>query len=247
LENNIIAKVDGREITETDLNSLTKNLGQSSAYFQGAGGRKKLIDELIMQELVYSYSVENELEKEDEFITALNNMKKSLLKQYGLRKIFNSITISDDEIKKYYEKNKQKYKNEEMVSASHILVDTEEKANEILEDITDGLKFEEAAMKYSSCPSKQQGGDLGQFGRGQMVQEFDEKVFSMKIGEISEPVKTQFGYHIIKVTDYVPERNSELADVYEDVKKDCFMEKQQQTITDKNIEYRQKYKVEMFD
>jgi peptidyl-prolyl cis-trans isomerase C len=247
MENKIIAAVDGRNITEADLNNLMKNLGQNAAYFQGAEGRKKLVNELVMQELIYSNAIENGMDNDEEFISGLMRMKKSLLQQFGLRKVFNGITVSDDEVKKYFEANRDNYASEEMVRASHILVDTEEKANEILEDITDGLSFEEAARNYSSCPSSQSGGDLGQFGRGQMVMEFDEKVFSMKVGEISGPVKTQFGYHLIKLTDYTPEGNSSLDDIFEEVKKDCFMDKQQKTLADKRTEFENKYKVEMFE
>ncbi|MFA6983950.1 MAG: peptidylprolyl isomerase, partial [Sedimentibacter sp.] len=200
MENKVLAIVDGREIKESDLNILIKNLGQNSAYFQGEAGRKKLIDELVMHELMYSDAVEKNLESEEEFIEVFKDMKRSMLQQYNLRKMFNSITITEDELKDFYEKNKNLYNRQEMVKASHILVDTEEKANEILEDITDGLSFEDAAAKYSSCPSKQSGGELGQFGRGQMVREFEDAVFSMNVGELSAPVKTQFGYHIIKLT-----------------------------------------------
>ena len=201
MENKVLAIVDGREIKESDLNILIKNLGQNSAYFQGEAGRKKLIDELVMHELMYSDAVEKNLESEEEFIEVFKDMKRSMLQQYNLRKMFNSITITEDELKDFYEKNKNLYNRQEMVKASHILVDTEEKANEILEDITDGLSFEDAATKYSSCPSKQSGGELGQFGRGQMVKEFEDASFKAKAGDVVGPVKTQFGYHIIKVTE----------------------------------------------
>ncbi|HBV67503.1 MAG TPA: peptidylprolyl isomerase, partial [Clostridiales bacterium] len=99
--------------------------------------------------------------------------------------------------------------------------------------ITDGMSFEEAAAQYSSCPSKQAGGALGQFGRGQMVKEFEDAVFSMQVGEISEPVKTQFGYHIIKLTDRTDRRNASLEDVYQEAKDGCFMEKQEKTYTER--------------
>ena len=84
-ENKIIAKVDGREIRESDLNSLMKNLGKNSAYFQGPEGRKKLVDELIMHELMYSDALEQNLEDDEEFKIVMRNVKKSLLEQYGLR------------------------------------------------------------------------------------------------------------------------------------------------------------------
>lgn len=247
MDNKLIAIVDGREVRESDYKLLMNNLGQNAAYFQGEEGRKKLVEELIMHELVYSDAIENKLEKDEEFVKALNTMKKSMLQQYGLSKMLNNVTVSDDEIKEYYEKNKKLFKTGEMVRASHILVDTEEKANEILEDLTDGLSFEEAAQQYSSCPSKSAGGDLGQFGRGQMVKEFEDAAFSMKKGEISDPVKTQFGYHIIKLTDHIPARDSELEEVKEDIRKNCVMAKQDKIYIDKKEELKNKYKIEIFE
>ncbi|MDF2949923.1 MAG: PpiC-type peptidyl-prolyl cis-trans isomerase [Sedimentibacter sp.] len=245
MENKILAKVDGREVRESDLNALMKNLGQNAQYFQGADGRKKLVDELVMHELMYSDAVERGLDNDEEFLAVIENMKKSMLQQYSLRKMFNEITVSDEEIKDYYEKHKDTFITEDMVKASHILVDSEEKAYAILEDITDGMSFEEAASQHSSCPSKQAGGALGEFGRGQMVQEFEDVAFSMQKGEISAPIKTQFGYHIIKVTDHTPKRNASLEEVYQDIKDSCFMEKQEKVYADKKAELSNKYGVEV--
>ena len=87
-----------------------------------------------------------------------------------------------------------------MVRASHILISSEREANRILDDIRKGKEFSEMAKRYSSCPSGKSGGDLGFFGKGQMVKEFEDAAFSLKDGELSKPIKTQFGYHIIKVT-----------------------------------------------
>ncbi len=87
------------------------------------------------------------------------------------------------------------------VNASHILVKSEVEANSILFDIRNGKSFEEAAKSKSLCPSGKRGGELGWFGRGQMVKEFEDASFSLKKGELSKPVKTQFGWHIIRVND----------------------------------------------
>ena len=88
----------------------------------------------------------------------------------------------------------------ERVRASHILVSTKEEADKIFSELKSGKDFAELAKKYSKCPSSKNGGDLGFFGKGQMVKEFEDAAFSLKIEEVSNPVKTQFGYHIIKVT-----------------------------------------------
>ncbi|PHQ65821.1 MAG: peptidylprolyl isomerase [Sulfurimonas sp.] len=85
-------------------------------------------------------------------------------------------------------------------TARHILVDSEEKCNELKAEIENGTSFEEVAKANSQCPSSAQGGDLGKFGPGQMVPEFDKVVFSGDVGVLYGPVKTQFGYHLLEVT-----------------------------------------------
>ena len=87
------------------------------------------------------------------------------------------------------------------VRASHILVKTEQEANSILSQVRDGGDFGALAKQHSTCPSKDQGGDLGFFGKGMMVPAFETTAFAMNPGQVSNPVKTQFGYHIIKVTE----------------------------------------------
>tara|TARA_Y100000310_G_C20597204_1_gene771137 strand:- start:109 stop:390 length:282 start_codon:yes stop_codon:yes gene_type:complete len=87
------------------------------------------------------------------------------------------------------------------VNASHILVKTEEEANVAYYDVTHGKSFGEVAKAVSICPSRKKEGNLGWFGKNQMVKEFEQAAFSMQKGEISKPIKTQFGYHIIKIED----------------------------------------------
>jgi peptidyl-prolyl cis-trans isomerase C len=86
------------------------------------------------------------------------------------------------------------------IKASHILVENETHCKQLLEELKNGKSFEELAKQSSKCPSGEKGGDLGSFGKGQMVPQFENAAFKLEIGEISGPVKTQFGYHIIKKT-----------------------------------------------
>ena len=87
-------------------------------------------------------------------------------------------------------------------TARHILVSSEEKCNELKAQIEAGADFADVAKEHSSCPSGQQGGDLGEFGPGMMVKEFDEVVFSADLNKVQGPVKTQFGYHLLEVTSH---------------------------------------------
>lgn len=93
------------------------------------------------------------------------------------------------------------YYNVTSVKASHILVDTKAEADSLKSKIDSGASFETLAAQYSKCPSGRSGGDLGYFGRGDMVKSFEDAAFKLPIGKVSEPVKTQFGWHLIKVYD----------------------------------------------
>jgi peptidyl-prolyl cis-trans isomerase C len=141
-----------------------------------------------------------------------------------------SLTVSDEEAKDFYEKNKRFYQEKEAVHAMHILIKLEKEATKEMEDealkkvkeaqdsLAKGEDFIEVAKRYSEGPSAPKGGDLGFFTRGQMVKPFEDKAFTMKPGETSEPVRTRFGYHIIKVL----ERRDETQKPYEEVKDQIF-------------------------
>lgn len=125
--------------------------------------------------------------------------------------------VGEAEVKTYYEEHPQEFETPETVQASHILISTQptdpnvdpneakaqakEKAETVLKQVREGGDFAALATEHSSCPSSQRGGDLGQFPRGKMVEPFDKAAFALEIGEISDLVETQFGYHIIKLTD----------------------------------------------
>lgn len=130
-----------------------------------------------------------------------------------------SITITDEEIEAYFEENKDDFNEAEQVKASHILVATEEEANDVLAKIQSGDSFEELAKEYSTdTVSATNGGDLGYFTKYEMVEEFSNAAFSLDINEVSEPVKTTYGYHIIKVTDKKDAKIATLEDSKDEVK-----------------------------
>ena len=245
MENKVIAVVDGREVTESHLVSLVQSLGQNAARFAGEGGRKQLVEELITQELFYSDAIANGLDKDAEFLAAAENMYNTLLKQYALSKLLGTVTVSDEEAESYFNDHKDTFKSGPSARASHILVDSKEQAEAILEEINGGLSFEEAASKYSSCPSRERGGDLGEFGKGQMVPEFENAVFNMKAGEVSAPIQTQFGYHIIKVASVNEGEDAKFEDVKDRVKQLVMSMKHNEVYTAQQAELKAKYTVEV--
>jgi foldase protein PrsA len=112
------------------------------------------------------------------------------------------ISITDEEMKTYFEENKDSFDEKEQVKASHILVEDEATAKKVKEELDTGKDFAELAKEYSTDTSNAaDGGDLGYFTKGEMAEEFEKAAFEMEVNTVSNPVKTDFGYHIIKVTD----------------------------------------------
>lgn len=246
MQNNVLAIVNNIEITENDFENAVKRFPlDRQQYFNTAEGKTQLLSELISFELFYNYGKEIELEKDKDYLTKLEMVKKELLIQETLSKVMENIKISDKEAEDYYNNNKNMYKNPETVTAKHILVDSIEKATQVSKELNEGLPFEDAAQKYSSCPSKSQGGNLGEFTRGQMVPEFETVAFELSINTLSKPVKTQFGYHIIKVEKKEKDSIKSFSEVKNNIKAELLQEKRAIEYSECINNLKDKYPVEI--
>lgn len=245
MENKVLAVVAGNEITNGDLDVIiNKYPEERRAFLQNEQGRKQLLEQTIAFELFGKLGAEIGLDKTEEYQETVNAIAKEVLTQMAISKLLADVTVTDEEAKKYYEENKANFGEAATVSAKHILVETEEEAKKIAEEIANGtLNFGEAAMKYSSCPSKEQGGSLGVFGKGMMVPEFEEAAFNLDVDVVSEPVQTQFGYHLI-VTEAKNEPTSkEFEEVKDTVVGQLIGEAQQRKYLDAVKELEGKYGV----
>ena len=197
----ILAKVGTLTVTEQEVNDFLMELGARGQGYNTPDGRRAILEQIISSKLLLIDARHNLLETEPEFKAELAKLRENLLINYAGNKVLSSVKVTGEDVKKYYEDNLDKFQQGATVNADHILVDTEDKALEILAKIEGGeMTFGDAAKQFSSCPSGQRGGNLGDFGRGQMVPEFDTAVFELEVGEITKtPVKTQFGYHLIKL------------------------------------------------
>ena len=202
MENKILATVGGQPITSADVDEFLLSLGQRAQSYNNPEGRAMILKQLIDSKLLLLDAKRNLYEGEAEFRAQLAKLKDNLLTTYAAEKaVAAAAKVKDEDIVKFYHENPEKFAVGESVNASHILVETEEAATAIYEKIASGeISFEDAAKENSTCPSRENGGSLGDFTRGQMVPEFDSAVFAMEVGEITKtPVKTQFGYHLIKL------------------------------------------------
>lgn len=246
MENKVLATVNGSEITEKDMQrSLIRFPQETQEYYKSEEGKKQFLDQMINFELIYNHALDSNMKNDPEYIEQLQLIEKELLIQIGVKNIMADVDITEEEIQKYYEDNSQMFKSAETVSAKHILVDTLEQMEEIKAEIANGITFEEAAQKYSKCPSAGQGGSLGSFTRGRMVPEFEKAAFELKVGEISEPVKTQFGYHLIQVDERNSEGLKSLEESRHMIVKNLLQQKQNEKYIKSITELRTKYDVEV--
>lgn len=212
----IVATVNGTQITTDEVNQVlmegTQGRFNTLPKEKQDELRKRIIEGMIAQELVYADAKKSGVlkskEYEEELKDVMQRVEKQLASKVWEKQQYDKIVVTDAEIRKYYDSHTNEFVEKEKVHARHILVKTEAEANKIIEGLKgkqgEALKtaFIEDAKKFSTGPSGPKGGDLGSFPRGQMVPEFNDKVFSMEVGTITTtPVKTQFGYHIIYLED----------------------------------------------
>lgn len=216
--NKVLAVVEGAEITENDLIATIARFPKERQEFLATEeGKKQLLDQMVISLLIHKYAIESKLDQNEEFVVELENTKRELLTRYAMSKVMDQAKVTVEEAEAFYKDNMSKFLQEESINARHILNGDLEKAKEAYEKVKEGMDFAEVATEYSVCPSKAKGGELGYFTKGRMVPEFEEAAFSLAVGEISEPVKTKFGYHVIQVIDRKPAALKSFEEVKDDI------------------------------
>ncbi|UCF29957.1 MAG: peptidylprolyl isomerase [bacterium] len=193
-----------------------------------------------------------------------DSLKASMKKQMSIQLLLEETivaktSIEEGEAREYFNQNPERFTEEEQVKASHILINAPSEADQEEKDkalarateITDlaraeGADFAALAMEHSEGPSGPSGGDLGYFGRGRMVKPFEDAAFAMKTGEISDPVLTRFGYHVIKVTDRKDPRTLPFDEVKEDLMVEMKRDKVNSTVNERIKELSEKAEIEVF-
>ncbi len=210
-----LVTVNGTAITQADVDTALMNATQGRfnqvPAEKQAEFRRQVLEQLIAKELVYTDAKKIGVLKSNDFISEYKKVqervKKELAIQVWQKQELDKVSVTNKELKSYYDNNKEEFNEKGSVHARHILVKTEDEANTIVRGLKSlsgealKSKFIEEAKSKSTGPSGPKGGDLGYFAQGQMVPEFNDKVFNMGVGTISAPVKTQFGYHIIYLED----------------------------------------------
>ena len=236
-----IATVDGYNISTEEVNAVLMEGTQGRFNTLPADKqlelRNRVVDGMIQQELIYKDAVKsgvlNSATYKEERAKVLERIEKQLAAKVWEKEQFEKIKLADGEVKKYYDSHASEFIDKEQVHARHILLKDKDKATAITNTLVmltapDKLKekFIEIAKKESTGPSGPKGGDLGFFPQGQMVPEFNDAVFAMKVGTITPtPVKTQFGYHIIFLEEKKVGKKQSFADVKGFIEQRLKMEK----------------------
>lgn len=197
-QNNVIAKVGDTNITARDLAFAEADLAQQFRQIPEEARRAAALNALIDIKVLAREAEQAGMDNEELFKARMEFLRDRALHTNFFQK--NALeSVTDEEVRARYDKEVSAMTPDEEVRASHILVKTKEEAEAVVRDLDEGKEFAAAAKEHSTGPSGPSGGDLGFFGKGRMVPEFDEAVFAMKDGEYSkDPVQTQFGWHVIK-------------------------------------------------
>jgi len=241
----VLAVAAGHEITEGELNALIRNYPpEQQMYMANPQAREQVLEQLIAFHLFAKQAEEDKIQETEEYKTMIEKMKVELASHMAATKTIEGVKVEEEEEKEFYEANKAQFVKGAQVSAKHILVDNEELANKVAEEIAAGKSFEDAAKEYSTCPSKDRGGDLGFFSKGQMVPEFEKAAFEGELNKVIGPVKTQFGYHLILVEDKKESSEIPFEQVQAQIHQQLIQQKQQAAYEKKVAEMTEKYGVE---
>ena len=221
MSDKVLAKVAGREITEAEFHAYLQGIPrEQQAYAMNPQYRDQYLDQLIALHMFAQLGEDEKLDESEEYTKILESAKRDILAQLAMRDTLKKVQVSEEELKDYYEANQKKFEKGATVSAKHILVEQEEQCKDILAQIER---------------------DLGEFGRGQMVKEFEDAAFDAEIGKVVGPVKTQFGHHLIKVEKKNESSTASFDEVRGQIYQQLMAEKQNDAYTTKVNELKEKY------
>jgi len=219
-----VVEIGKYKITIDEFENELKRYGKSQSFRDKLDtlteeGKKRVLENMIRENLFYIAGEEEGIKLSSEEEEQINRLKRYIIIRKYITEKLKEKPVTEEEMKDYYEKNKKEFVIPEKRKASHIIVSDENKAKELLKKIKEGADFSQIAKENNIDGSKNKRGDLGWISKGYMIKEFEEVAFSLKKGEISDVIKTKFGYHIIKVEDIKPEEEKNFEEVKESIRK----------------------------
>jgi len=232
----ILAIVNDEIITLNDFNQYWDAIPDQ---YKIQLNKEDLLEQIVIQTLLIQETKEIKLSDNPEVAFQIKNATEQILIQYLIEKeVVETTELSDDDIKFYYEENKENYWKEEEVHALNILTETEDQALDALLKLNEGMDFSTLAQEISIATSASKGGDIGFISKGTLTAEIEEQLFILNPGDLSKIIPTEKGFHIFKIIEKNPSRYLELDEVREEIKYQLLPQKQQQAFDQylKNIE-----------
>jgi len=222
----ILSSFNGQTITLGEFNQLWDQIPENNKLQLT---KRNVLDQIISEKLLIQEAKNRGLEQDKDVLEQIKKTTEQILVQSLIEKeIIGKVKVEDQEALTYYEENKNNFITKEQVYLYNILVETEEVAKDILEKLKAGGDFIEIAKEKSTGPSAAQGGDLGYISKGDLIPEIENDVFALEIGSISDIIKSQYGFHILKVTDKKPEVLKTFEEVKEEIVKTLLSTKQKE-------------------
>jgi len=260
-KNAVVAEVGGKKLEAKVLEEQIANLPPQMQMMlvQNPQFKKQFVERWVDTNLLALEAQKTKLDQDPAVKNKLDEAKTFILAQeYVMKEIEKKINVTDAEVKAYFEKNKAEFSEPESVKASHILVkvpqdadekawkDAEAKIKDIKKKLDGGADFAKLAQEMSDDPgSKAKGGDLGFFSKGRMVPEFEAAAFALKPGEVSQPVKTPFGYHLIKVVEKKDAHEKSFDEVKDQVKQNLLNQKRREALDAMLLNLKKQYPVKI--
>ncbi|RDU62664.1 DUF1947 domain-containing protein [Helicobacter sp. MIT 14-3879] len=250
----VYATVDGEEVTDKDMMFLKQAMPNIDFNTLPKDMRDKAIDQAIERKLLTKEANKdkNKIENTKEYKEALDDFKETMVLELWMRGQMDNLKVSESDIKKYYNENKDKMIIPEQANARHILVDSEKEAKDIIKELDKAgknaeSKFIELAKSKSKDPSASNGGDLPPFVKeGQMIPEFSNATFALKPNTYTKnPIKTQYGYHIIYLKSIQPKGVLKYEDIKPKLQEELKLVKFREVIANKAKELKKKSKIEI--
>jgi len=211
----ILASFGGQTITLGEFDQLWEEVPED---YKLQLDKSMVLDQMISEKLLIQETKNMGLEEDKDVIEQIKKMTEQILVQALIeREILNKVKVNDEEVLEYYEQNKDSFTEKEQVHLYNILLETEEEAQNVLEQLKAGEDFSKIAIEKSTGPSAAQGGDLGYLTKGTIIPEIEEVVFALEVEKLSEVLKTDFGFHILKITEKKPETIKAFEEVKEDI------------------------------
>jgi peptidyl-prolyl cis-trans isomerase C len=246
-QDKILVSVGNKFIT---LNDYRQKLSKLPSYYQGMAekNKKTLLDDMIVESLFLEDAFRKGIDKDKEVRDILEEAKKKIIvAKFMKTEVDDKIKISEEDMKKYYESHKDEYKKPEMWRASHILLANEAEAKGVQAALLNGKNFQELAKERSIDATATRGGDVGYFRKGQVVPEFENACFALDVGQTSPIIHTQFGYHIIRLTDKKAESQQSFEEARPMIENDLRIGKRNELFGKLVQDLKNKYRVRVED